>query len=94
MPPATFTAKEIDLLSELQHKEWGSAKEVRLILRKVNNREINEKSLGDLHKRNKLRREPFDERTYRYYLPDAWNLRINEDPRRGNRTNHHPKSRK
>jgi hypothetical protein len=81
-----LATKERDMEEEKQQeKVWGSAREVLAILSEVNGREINPKMLTELSKKNKLKREEFDGRTFQYYLPDARNLIIPARPGAGNR---------
>lgn len=80
-----LTEKQI---RQKQEKEWGSAQDVLAILKEVNGRDINSKYLGQLTEAGKLKREPFDDRTYTYWLPGAWEIKIPKREGAGNRVNH------
>jgi hypothetical protein len=74
-----------------EEKEWGSAQDVLSILKEVNGRDINPKYLGELAEKKGLKREKFDERTYTYWLPGAWEIKIPQREGAGNRTSHQRK---
>lgn len=72
----------------MKEREWGSATEVLGILEEVNGREINKKYLGFLVKQDRLKREPFDKRTFQYWLPGAWDVVIPQKKDAGNKRTH------
>lgn len=84
-PDETLTQKQIE---QKNTKEWGSAKDALNILKQVNGRDIHPKYLGALADQKRLIRKQFDERTFQYWLPSAWDITIHQDTRRGNRTTH------